>query len=100
MEIDEANDTVQLTTFKARLESREFVVALAKSPPQMMAKMLLKAQKYINAEDALATIEDEGKTRERERGGEKKKTGGDIKEKGETARVLMEISGEKKKLRW
>ena len=39
------------------MKSREFVVSLAKNPPKMMAKMLLKAQKYMNAKDALATIE-------------------------------------------
>ena len=33
LEVDEAYDKVQLTTFKAGLKSREFVVALAKSPP-------------------------------------------------------------------
>ena len=43
MEVDEANDKVQLTTFKAGLKSREFVVSLAKNPPNTMAKMLLKA---------------------------------------------------------
>ena len=43
LEVDEANDKVQLTTFKAGLKSREFVVSLAKNPPNTMAKMLLKA---------------------------------------------------------
>ena len=57
MEVDEVDDKVQLTTFKTGLKSREFVVSLAKNPPKMMAKMLLKAQKYMNAKDALATIE-------------------------------------------
>ena len=47
-----------MTTFKAELKSREFVVSLAKNPPKMMAEMLLKAQKYMNAEDALAAIKD------------------------------------------
>ena len=56
LKVDEANDKVQLTTFKAGLKSREFVVLLAKNPPKTMVKMLLKAQKYMNAEDALATI--------------------------------------------
>ena len=47
LEVDEADDKVQLTTFKARLRSREFVASLMKNPPKMMAKTLLKAQKYI-----------------------------------------------------
>ena len=57
MEVDEADDKVQLT-FKARLKSRVFVVTLAKNPPKTMAEMLLKAQKYMNAEDVLAAIKD------------------------------------------
>jgi len=32
LEVDEADDKVQLTTFKAGLKSREFVVAFVKSP--------------------------------------------------------------------
>ena len=36
----------------------EFVVSLTKNPPKTMAEMLLKAQKYMNAEDALAAIKD------------------------------------------
>ena len=53
LEVDEADDKVQLTTFKVGLKSREFVVSLAKNPPKTMAKMLLKLQKYMNAEKAL-----------------------------------------------
>ena len=73
LEIDEADNKVQLTTFKVGLKSREFVVALAKSPPQTMAKMLLKAQKCMNTEDTLATIGDEEKPKEREGKGEDRK---------------------------
>ena len=54
----EANDKMQLTTFKAGLRSRDLVASLVKNPPKTMAEMLLKAQKYINAEDALAAIKD------------------------------------------
>ena len=50
---------MQLTTFKAGLKLKDFVVALAKTPPKSMAEMLLKAQKYMNAEDALIAIEHE-----------------------------------------
>lgn len=32
-EVDKTDDKVQVTTFKARLKSKEFVVALIKSPP-------------------------------------------------------------------
>ncbi|XP_065635989.1 uncharacterized protein LOC136070238 [Quercus suber] len=58
LEVDEADDMVQLTTFKAGLRSRELVTSLMKNPLKMMAEMLLKAQKYMNVEDALATIRD------------------------------------------
>ena len=68
LEVDEANNKVQPTTFKAN--SREFIVSLAKNPPRTMAEMLLKAQKYMNAEDALAAIEEVEKPNERERKGD------------------------------
>ena len=58
LEVDEVNDNVQLTTFKVGLKSRDFVISLAKNPPRMMAEMLLKAQKYMNVEDALVAIKD------------------------------------------
>ena len=61
LEVDEADDKVQLTTFKAGLGSRDLVASLAKNPPRTMAEMLLKAQKYMNAEDAVAAIRDDEK---------------------------------------
>ncbi|XP_075663365.1 uncharacterized protein LOC142632939 [Castanea sativa] len=77
LEVDDADDKVQLTTFKAGLRFREFVVSLAKNSPRTMAEMLLKAQKYMNAEDALAAIIDEGRSKkegrhEDERRGQKR----------------------------
>ena len=56
LEVDEADDKVQLTNFKAGLRSRDLMASLAKNPPKTMAEMLLKAQKYMNAEDAVAVI--------------------------------------------
>ena len=43
MEVDKADDKIQLTTFKTGLKSREFVVFLAKNPPKTVVEMLLKA---------------------------------------------------------
>ena len=43
------------------------MVSLAKNPPKMMAGMLLKAQKYMNVKDALATIKDVEKPRDKGR---------------------------------
>ncbi|XP_030928369.1 uncharacterized protein LOC115954601 [Quercus lobata] len=58
LEVDEADGKVQLMTFKAGLRSRDLVASLAKNPPKTMAEMLLKVQKYMNAEGALAAIKD------------------------------------------
>ena len=67
LEVDETDDKVQLTTFKAGLKSREFVVSLAKNPPKTMVEMLLKAQKYMNAKDALATVKGVEKPKEKKK---------------------------------
>ena len=60
LEVDEADDKVQLTTFKARLRSRDLLASLAKNPPRTMAEMLLKAQKYMNAVVAIRDDEKSG----------------------------------------
>ena len=67
LEVDETDDKVQLMTFKAGLKSRDFVASLAKNPPRTMAEALLKAQKYMNAEEALAAIDGVDKTKKKER---------------------------------
>nr|XP_023891872.1 uncharacterized protein LOC112003880 [Quercus suber] len=67
LEVDEADDKMQLTTFKAGLRSRKFGSSLAKNPPKTMAEMLLKAQKYMNAEKALAAMRDVEKSENKER---------------------------------
>ena len=56
LEVDEIDDKVLLTTFKAGLISRDLVASLAKNPPKTMAEMLSKVQKYMNAEDAATAI--------------------------------------------
>ena len=43
------------------------MVSLAKNPPKMLVEILLKAQKYMNVEDALAAIKDVEKPRDKER---------------------------------
>nr|XP_023925240.1 uncharacterized protein LOC112036641 [Quercus suber] len=58
---------VQQTTFKAGLKSREFVASLVKNFPKTMVEKLLKAQKYMNAEDTLAAIKDIKKSNEKGR---------------------------------
>ena len=54
---DEAEDQVLLTTFQAGLRSEDFLFLITKNPPTTMADLLLKAQKYMNAKDVLATKE-------------------------------------------
>ena len=61
LEVDEADDKVQLTTFKAGLRSRDLVASLTKNPLKTMVEMLSKTQKYMNAEDAVAAIRDDEK---------------------------------------
>ena len=58
---------MQLTTFKVGLKSKDFVVSLIKNPPKTVAEMLLKAQKYMNTENALAAIKHVEKTNEKGR---------------------------------
>ena len=61
LEVDEADDKVQLMTFKAGLRSRDLVASLTKNPLKTMIEMLLKAQKYMNAEVVVAAIWDDEK---------------------------------------
>ena len=81
LEVYEVDDQVQLTTFKARLKSKEFVVTLVKSPLRTMVKMLLKAQKHMNAKNSLAVIRDEETLKEKEGKGEDQR--GQKRERGD-----------------
>ena len=78
LEVGEANNKVQLRTFKVELRSKDLVASLAKNPPKTMAEMLLKAQKYMNAKDAVAALRDVEKPGDKgrkddERRGQKRK---------------------------
>ena len=53
LQVDEAEDQVILTTFQARLLSRDFFFSITKSPLRTVAELLHKAQKYMNTEDAV-----------------------------------------------
>ena len=70
LEVDKADDKVQLIAFKVGLKSREFVVSLVKNPPRTIAEMLPKAEKYMNVEDALTAIKEIEKPNEKERKGD------------------------------
>ena len=54
---DESEDHVLLSTFQAGLRSEDFLFLITKNPPTTMADLLLKAQKYMNAEDVLTAKE-------------------------------------------
>ena len=55
LQVDEAKDQVILTTFQAGLLPGDFFFSITKSPLKAMAELLHKAQKYMNAEDAVTT---------------------------------------------
>ena len=93
LEVDKADNKVQLTTFKAGLKSREFVVSLAKNPHKTMAKMLLKTQKYMNAEGTSVVIKDDEKTSEKGR-----KEDEDKKGSVQIIKLVKEVKGKMKKL--
>ena len=51
--VDEAEDQVILTIFQARLLPGDFFFSITKGQPKIVAKLLRKAQKYMNVEDAM-----------------------------------------------
>ena len=53
LQVNEAEDQVILITFQAGLLPGEFFFSITKSPPKTVTKLLQKAQKYMNAEDAV-----------------------------------------------
>ena len=63
--IEEANDKVLVTAFTNGLQSREFLFSIYKNDSKMMADMLYKATKYMNAENAM--IAQGGRLKKRER---------------------------------
>ncbi|XP_058217315.1 uncharacterized protein LOC131328385 [Rhododendron vialii] len=52
--VDEADDKVVLLTFIGGLQSTKFVYSLSEKPPGTVAELMHKAQKHINAEEAMA----------------------------------------------
>ena len=91
LQVDKAEDQVILTTFQARLLPRDFFFSITKSPPKTVAELLRKAQKYMNAEDAVLAKEMKGK-RKRDEG-----TSSNHNKKKETQSVRQTI-GKKKEL--
>ena len=63
LQVDEAEDQVLLTAFQVGLSQR-ISCFQTKNPPAAIADLLFKAQKYMNAEDVLAS---QGITKRRRR---------------------------------
>lgn len=57
LEVDKADDQVQLTAFQDSLTAKYFIFDMAKTPPTTMTDLLFKAQNYMNREDALTASE-------------------------------------------
>ena len=55
LQVDVAKDQVLLTAFQAGLRSEDFLFSITKNLPATMTNLLFKAQKYMNAEDFLAS---------------------------------------------
>ena len=53
LSIDEADDTILVAAFTNGLRKGKFLFSLYKNNPKTMSKVLYRATKYMNAEDAL-----------------------------------------------
>ncbi|XP_058220284.1 uncharacterized protein LOC131330646 [Rhododendron vialii] len=53
VQIDEADDNVSITAYIAGLYSGQFLYLVSQEPPKTMAELMLRAQKHMNAEEAI-----------------------------------------------
>ena len=53
LEIDKANDQMIMMTFQVGFYNPSLIFSLGKTAPTTMTDLILKAQKYMNREDAL-----------------------------------------------
>lgn len=60
MQVDEADEKVVLTAFMGGLLPTKFLFSLSKSPLNNMVELMLRAQKHMNAEDAMVARRDQG----------------------------------------
>lgn len=58
MQVDDADEKVVLTVFMGRLLPTKFLCSLLKSPPSSMTELMVRAQKHMNTEDAMAVRRD------------------------------------------
>ena len=65
LSIDEAYDKILVVAFTNDLWKGKFLFSLYKNEPKTMSKVLYRATKYMNAEDALLAREEKLRKRER-----------------------------------
>ena len=65
LSIDEADDKILVAVFTNGLRKGKFLFSLYKNDPKIMSKVLYRATKYMNAEDALLTREEKPRKRKR-----------------------------------
>ena len=58
MKIDCPKKDVTLTAFMARLQKGDFLYDLCEDPPETLSELMYEAQKHMNAEDALESMDD------------------------------------------
>ena len=58
MKIDPPKEDVIVTAFMAGLQKGGFLYDLCKDPPETLSELMYEAQKHMNAEDALETMDD------------------------------------------
>ena len=66
LSIDKADDKILVATFTNGLRKGKFLFSLYKNDPKTMSKVLYRATKYMNAEDALLAREEKLRKRERQ----------------------------------
>ena len=66
LSIDEADDKILVTAFTNGLRKGKFLFSLYKNNLKTMSKVLYRATKYMNAEDALLAWEEKPRKRERQ----------------------------------
>ncbi|XP_065639025.1 uncharacterized protein LOC136071528 [Quercus suber] len=66
LSIDEADDKILVAAFTNGLRKGKFLFSLYKNDPKTMSKVLYRATKYMNAEDALLAWEEKPRKREQQ----------------------------------
>ena len=64
--IEEADDKILIAAFTNGLLKGKFLFSLYKNDPKTMSKVLYRATKYMNVEDALLAREEKPRKRERQ----------------------------------